>query len=393
MPRPRRKGILDPLFVGVPHGEVRKLAQLLDVSRQTLHRWQRKPETIGEIHQAKINALFKAKNLPPPFSLRTVHRRPSGHKGRFFKFGECAGCGSRDASKDVEGDLLVRKVECGLNGKGGFAIHVCFQCLPCVTSARISLSEFHHNVAKKRAKTREPTGQAERSVPVHARNGRLERDPTPTTWGTDGDDLVEPLIAPVADVGSLRELLENSSDEVPYHRRAPGFWDMNEQRDALTEHVKDGSSFADYVMDRLWAIEETLNVISAQLLAGVRPAKSYAAPPRAKTNEEILKDLDWQRGNYPAVAPSGGAFWWVHNGELARSLRNYDVEVNSQGVLGDDGMPRIGVEVESYIVDIGGKVGRLKLVDAIAFIEEKKNPPSPSSVESSKNNVVALRRI
>lgn len=72
MARPRNTGILDPLFADIPSGEVRELARELGVARQTLYRWQKKPETVGEYHRMRINLLFIGKGLSPPFPVTST---------------------------------------------------------------------------------------------------------------------------------------------------------------------------------------------------------------------------------------------------------------------------------------------------------------------------------
>lgn len=72
MARPRNSGILDPLFADIPSGEVRALAAELGVARQTLYRWQKKPETVGEFHKMRINLMFIARGLAPPFPVTST---------------------------------------------------------------------------------------------------------------------------------------------------------------------------------------------------------------------------------------------------------------------------------------------------------------------------------
>lgn len=72
MARPRNSGILDPLFADIPSGEVRDLARELGVARQTLHRWQKRPETVGEFHRMRINLMFIGRGLAPPFPVTST---------------------------------------------------------------------------------------------------------------------------------------------------------------------------------------------------------------------------------------------------------------------------------------------------------------------------------
>lgn len=67
MARPRLKGFLDPIYAFTDHGRVDELARLLEVSRQTINRWQRDPTTVSEIYKMRLNLLFIARKLRPPF--------------------------------------------------------------------------------------------------------------------------------------------------------------------------------------------------------------------------------------------------------------------------------------------------------------------------------------
>lgn len=62
----RVPGFLDPLFVETEEGLVKQLADYLDVSRQTIHRWQR-GGVVSEFHKMRLNLFFIARGLAPPF--------------------------------------------------------------------------------------------------------------------------------------------------------------------------------------------------------------------------------------------------------------------------------------------------------------------------------------
>lgn len=64
--RPRRKGPLDPIFKALDIG-VEDFAALIQVTRQSVYRWQRGERTISPYNKLKINRLFLQRGLRVPF--------------------------------------------------------------------------------------------------------------------------------------------------------------------------------------------------------------------------------------------------------------------------------------------------------------------------------------
>lgn len=66
MGRPRLPGPLDPLFRALGAASVEDFADTLNVSRQTVRRWQQ-GRSISDYNKLKINLLFIGRGLKPPF--------------------------------------------------------------------------------------------------------------------------------------------------------------------------------------------------------------------------------------------------------------------------------------------------------------------------------------
>lgn len=66
MARQRLKGPLDPLFEALGIETVDAFADLIEVSRQTINRWQR-DGAISPYNRMKIDLLFIGRGLKPPF--------------------------------------------------------------------------------------------------------------------------------------------------------------------------------------------------------------------------------------------------------------------------------------------------------------------------------------
>jgi hypothetical protein len=70
MARQRLKGPLDPLFEALDIATVEAFAALLEVSRQTVTRWQN-DGAISPYNQMRIDLLFIGRGLKPPFKKRS----------------------------------------------------------------------------------------------------------------------------------------------------------------------------------------------------------------------------------------------------------------------------------------------------------------------------------
>ncbi len=66
MGRERTHGPLDPLFLALECETVEAFADLLEVSRQTVTRWQLRG-TISPYNRMRIDLLFIGRGLQPPF--------------------------------------------------------------------------------------------------------------------------------------------------------------------------------------------------------------------------------------------------------------------------------------------------------------------------------------